>query len=233
MVEYSKINCKLTNVQLNKFKKVFKSNEGATLRLGIKNFNKVELLHELLLITRQNTKLRNAINNNLAIDIKLSKAQIKKLIQSGGFLGKLLSKLAGPIMKVAMPLAKNVLAPLGLTAAMSAIDGIIQKKIYGSGIKLIIEEEDMNGIMKIIEALENSGILLKGVSNTIENETIEQRGGYLSMLLDTLGASLLGNLLTGKGIMRAADAMVRAGSGSKKKPKLAITFSSINKYRNN
>ena len=68
----------LANVQLNKFKKSVKSNEGATLRLGIKNFNKDELLHELLLTTRQNTKLRNAINNNLATDIKLSKAQKKK-----------------------------------------------------------------------------------------------------------------------------------------------------------
>ena len=171
MVEYNKINCKLTNVQLNKSKKSVKSIEGVTLRLGIKNFNKDELPHELLLTTRQNTELRNAINSNLATDIKLSKAQIKKLIQSGGFLGKLLSKLAGPLMKVAMPLAKNVLAPLGLTAAMSAIDGSIKKKIHGSGIELIIEEEDMNDIMKIIEALENSGILLKGVSKTIENET--------------------------------------------------------------
>ena len=196
MVEYSKINCKLTSVQLNKFKKAVKSNERATLRLGIKNFNKDELPHELLL-TRQNTKLRNAINNNLATDIKLSKAQMKKLIQSGGFLGKLLSKLAGPLMEVAMPLAKNVLAPLGLTAAMSAINGSIQKKIHSSEIKLIIEEEDMKDIMKIIEALENSCILLKVISKTIENETKEQRGGFLSMLLGTLGASLLGNLLTG------------------------------------
>ena len=85
----------------------------------------------MLLTTRQNTKLRNAINNNLPTDIKLNKAQIKKIIQSGGFLGRLLSKLAGPLMKVAMTLAKNVLAPLGLTAAMSAIDGSIQKKIHG------------------------------------------------------------------------------------------------------
>ena len=80
MVEYNKINCKLTNVHLNKLKKAVKSNEGESLRLGIKNFNKGELPHELLLITRQNTKLRNAINNNLATDIKLSKAQIKKSI---------------------------------------------------------------------------------------------------------------------------------------------------------
>ena len=121
-------------------------------------------------------------------------------------------------MKVAMPLAKNVLAPLGLTAAMSAIDGSIQKKIHGSGVKLIIEQEDMKDIMKIVKALENSRILLKGVSKTIKNETKEQRGGFLSMLLGTLGASLLGNSLTGKGIMRAGDGIVRAGSGSKKKP---------------
>ena len=215
MVEYSKINCKLTNVQLNKLKKAVKSNEGATLRLSIKNFNKDELPHELLLTTRQNTKSRNAINNNLATDIKLSKAQIKKLIQSGGFLGKLLSKLVGPLMKVALPLAKNALVPIGLTAAMSATDGSIEKKIHGSGVKLIIKEEDMKDIMKIIEALENSGILLKGVSKTIENETKEQRGGFLSMLLGTLEASLLGNLLTGgKGIMRAGDGIVRAGEGN-------------------
>ena len=120
MVEYSEINCELTNVQLNKLKKAVKSNEGATLRLGIRNFNKDERQHELLLTTRQNNKLRNALNNNSATDIKLSKAQIKKIIQSGGFLGKLLSKLAGPLMKVALPLAKNVLAPLGLTAALTA-----------------------------------------------------------------------------------------------------------------
>ena len=129
MVEYTKVNVKLTNLQLSKFKKAVKNNDSATLRIGIKNLNKEALPHELLLTTRQNTKLRNAINNNLATDIKLSKAQIKKIIQSGDFLGKLLIKLAGPLMKVAMPLAKSVLAPLGLTAAMSATDGGIQKKI--------------------------------------------------------------------------------------------------------
>ena len=146
-------------------------------------------------------------------------------------------------MKVAMPLAKNELGPLGLTAAMSAIDGSIQKKIHGSGVKLITEQEDMNDIIKIIEALENSGILLKVVTKTIENETKEQRGGLLSMLLGTLGASLLGNLLTGgKGIARAGEGsvasrakgegIVRAGEGSKKKTKFTITISSINKCRN-
>ena len=175
----------------------------------------------MLLTTRQNTKLRNALNNNSATDIKLSKAQIKKIIQSGGFLGKLLSKLAGPLMKAALPLAKNVLAPLGLTAAMSAIDGSIQKKIHGSGatkgagVKLIIEQEDMNDIIKHIKALENSGILRKGVSKAIKNETKEQKGGFLSKLLGTLGAGLLRNLLSGgKGIMRVGEEIVRAGDGN-------------------
>ena len=79
-------------------------------------------------------------------------------------------------MKVAMPLPKNVLSPLGLRAAMSAVDGSIQKKMRGEGIKLVIEQDDMNDIIKIIEALENSGILLKGVTKTIEKETKEQRG---------------------------------------------------------
>ena len=80
--------------------------------------------------------------------------------------------------------------------------------------------------MKIIESLENSGILLKGISKTIENETKEQRGGFLSMLLCKLGASLLGNLLTGKGMMRAFEGIIRAGegSGSKKKQTLLLPF---------
>ena len=116
---------------------------------------------------------------------------------------------------------------------------VYKKKIHGSGVKLTIKEEDMKDIMKIIEALENSGILLKGVSKTIENETKEQRGGFLSMLLGTLGASLLGNLLSGGiGIMRVGEGIVRAGEGNvvsrakgdrvKKNLKFTVTISSIN-----
>ena len=125
-------------------------------------FNENDLPHELLLATRQKTKLRNSFNNNMSTDLKLSKAQISKIIQSGGFLGSLLSKLAGPLMKVAIPLAKSVLAPLGITAAAPAIDAGIQKKIHGSGTTtLIISNEEMNDIMKIVQALEDSNILLK------------------------------------------------------------------------
>ena len=109
--------------------------------------------------------------------------------------------------------------------------GSIQKKMRGEGVKLVIEEEDMYDIMKIIEALENSGILLQGVTKTNENETKEQRGGFLSMLLGTLEASLLGNLLTGgKGIVRAGEGVIRAGEGVKKKSIFTVTFSSINKF---
>ena len=149
-----------------------------------------DLPDELLLKTRQKTKLRNVFNNNMATDLKLSKAQISKIIQSEGFLGSLLSKLAGPLMKVAIPLAKNVLAPLGITAAASAIDAGIQKKIHGSGTTtLIISNEEVNDIMKIVPALEDSNILLKGVTKKIKNETKEQKGGFLSMFLGTLWAS--------------------------------------------
>ena len=164
----------------------------------------------------------------MSTDLKLCKAQISKIIQSGGFSGSLLSKLAGPLMKVVIPLAKNVLAPLGITAAASAIDTGIQKKIHGSvSTTLIISNEEMNDIMKIVQALEDSDILLKGVTKTIKNETKKQKR-FLSMLLGTLGASLLGNLLAGEGIVRAGSVrpssstsyenkkgkgIVRAGSG--------------------
>ena len=144
--------------------------------------------HELLLTNRQIANIRKAFANHSSIDIKLSKTQLPKMIQSGGFLGNLLGKLAGPLMKVAMPLAKNILAPLGVSAAMSVIDGSIKKKMLGSAATtLIISNNEMDDILKIVKSLENSGVLLKGVSETIQHEAKEQRGGFLSMLLGTLG----------------------------------------------
>ena len=171
MFEYSKVNVKLLDIQLKKPKTAAKDKTRTTLRISLKMFNGNDLSHELL-PTRQKTKLRNAFNNNMSTDLKLSKAQISKIIQSGGFSGSLLSKLAGPLMKVVIPLAKNVLAPLGITAAASAIDAGIQKKIHGSGTTtLIISNEEINDIIKIVQALEDSNILLKGVTRTIKNET--------------------------------------------------------------
>ena len=96
--------------------------------MSLKMFNGNDLPHELLLTTRQKTKLRDAFNNNMSTDVKYSKIQIPKIIQSGGFLGSLLSKLVGLLMKVAIPVAKNVLASLGITAAASAIAAGIKKK---------------------------------------------------------------------------------------------------------
>ena len=135
------------------------------------------------------------------------------MIQSGGFLGTLLGPLLKtglPLMKsVIKPLAKSVLIPLGLTAAA---DTGIHKKILGSGhnnTTLIISNDEMDDILKIIKSLEDSGVLLKGVSVTIQHEAKEQRGGFLSMLSGTLGASLFGDVLSkvlsGSGVIRAGE----------------------------
>ena len=139
MAEYSNANVKLWDTQLKKLKTVVTNKTETTVRVSLKMFDGNYLPHELLLTTRQKTKLRNAFNDSMSTDLKLSKVQISKIIQSGRFLGSLLSKLAGPLMKVAIPLAKNILAPLGITGAASAIDAGIQKKIHGLGtITLII-----------------------------------------------------------------------------------------------
>ena len=108
MVEYSKVNVKLSATQLKKLKTAAKNKTETILRISLKVFNGNDWPYELFLATRQKMKLRNAFNNNMSTDLKLSKAQIFKIIQSGGFLGSLLSKLAGPLMKVTIPLAKNV-----------------------------------------------------------------------------------------------------------------------------
>ena len=144
MVEYSKVNVKLLDRQLKQLETAVKDKAGKTLRMSLKMLNGNDLPHELLLTTRQKAKLRNAFNNNMSTGIKLSESQISKIFQSGGFLGSLLSKLAGPLMKRTVPLAKNILAPLGITAAASAIDVGIQKKIHVSGTTLSITSNKKN-----------------------------------------------------------------------------------------
>ena len=206
MVEYNKVNVKLSDIQLKKLKAAVENKTGTTLRMSLKMFVENDLPHELLLTTKQKTKLRNAFNNNMSNDLKLSRAQISKIIQSGGFLGRLLGPLLKtglPLIKnVIKPLAKSVLIPLGLTAAASAADAGIHKKLLGFGTAtLIISNEEINNIMKIVQALKDLNILLKGVTKTIKNETNEQKGGYSG----TLGASLLINLFAGKGIVRAGS----------------------------
>ena len=110
--------------------------------------------------------------------------------------------LIGNVIK---PLAKSILIPLGLIAA-SATDTAIHKKMFGFGfITLIISKEEMGDIPKIVKSLEETGLLIKGISERIKNDAKEQKGGFLSMLLGTSGASLLGNLLTGKDTIRAGE----------------------------
>ena len=128
MVEHSKVNVKLPDTQLKKLKTAVKYKTWTTLRMSLKMLDGNDLPHELLLTTSQKIKLRNAFNNNMPTDLTLTKANISKIVQSGGFLGSFLSKLADPLMKVAVPLAKNILALLGMTAAASTIDAGIQIK---------------------------------------------------------------------------------------------------------
>ena len=230
MTQYDSLNVKLSNSQLSKLKSAIKNENDVVLRLlsnmvGNSNDN-TNFPHELLLTNRQVANIRKAFAKNTSIDIKLSKTQLSKMIQSGGFLGRLLGPLLKtglPLMKsVIKPLSKSVLIPLGLKATASAADAGIHKKILGSGhnnTTLIISNNGMDDILKIVKSLEDSGVLLKGVSEIIQNEGKEQRGGFLSMLLGTLGASLLGDVLSkglsGRGVIRAGEGTIRAGYGSK------------------
>ena len=176
--------------------------------------------HELLLTGRQISSIRKAFSNNSSVDIKFSKTQLSKMIQSGGFLGKLL----GSLLKTELPLIKNVitswaksvLIPLGLTAAAAAADAEILKKTLGSGghTTLIISNKDIEDLIKIVKSLEDFVLLLKGVTESAQNEVKEKKGGSLSTWLGTLGASLLGSLLAGKGINRAGEGIVRAREGN-------------------
>ena len=128
MVEYSKVNIKLRNTQLKRLKTAVKNKAGRTLRISSKMFKGNDLPHELLLTTQQKTKLRNAFNNNMSTDIKLSIGKIYKIVQSGGFLRSSLNKLGSPLIKAAVHLAKNIFPPLGITASALAIDAEVQKK---------------------------------------------------------------------------------------------------------
>ena len=209
----------MSNLQLNKLKSGIKDNTEATLKIspnviGDSN-DENNFPHKLLLTKAQVSSLSEAFSNNSSAKIIKN---FHKIEQSGGFLGRLL----GPLLKTRLPLigsvlkslAKSLLVPLGLTAA--ATDASIPKKMFGSGFTtLIISNEEMNGIVKIVKSLEESGLLIKGVSETIKNESKEQKRGFSSMLLGTLGASLLGNLLRGKGAIATSQGRetIRAGEG--------------------
>ena len=250
MTQDNSLNVKLSNSKPNKLKSAIKDETEVVLRLSSNMIgdNETNFPHKLLLTNRQVSNLRKAFANHLSADIKLSKTQLSKMIQSGGFLGRLL----GPLLKtellliknVIKPLAKSVLIPLELTTAASAVDAGIHKNVLGSGrnnnnnnnnsttTQIILNDEIED--IKIVKYPEDSGLLLKGVAETVQKEVKEQKGGFLSMLLGTLGASLLGNLITGrgaiaksqirgvnrarkgKGINRVGAGVLRAGYGNNK-----------------
>ena len=193
MTQYNILNVKLSNSHLNKFKSAMKNENEVVLRLSsnMVGDNETNFPHKLLLTNRQVSNLRKAFANHLSADIKLSKTQLSKMIQSGGFLSRLLGPLLKtglPLIKnVTKPLAKSVLIPLGLTAAASEAGAGIHKKIFGSGhnhpshnTTLIISNDKIGDIIKIVKSLEDSGLLLKGVTKTVQNEAKEQQRGFLS-----------------------------------------------------
>ena len=197
MTQYNSLNVKLSNSQLNKLKSATKNGTDVVLRLSSNmvgnSDDEANFPHQLLLTNRQISSLRKAFTNYTSVDIKLSKTQLTKM-QLGEFL-----KFLMPLLKSGLPLLKSVvklLGMLGLTAAASATDAAINKKILGSGghTTLIISNDDMQDLLKILKSLEDSSILLDGITETVKNQVKEQKGGFLSMLLDPLGASLLGDL---------------------------------------
>ena len=221
MTQYNSLNVKLSNSQLNKLKSAIKNGTDVVLRLSSNMIgnsdDEANFPHKLLLTNRQVPNICKAFSNYTSTDIKLSKAHLIKM-QKDGFL-----RFLAPLLKSGLPLLKSVIKPLGmlgLTAAVSAADAAINKKIlaFGNRTTLIISNDDMQNFLKIVKSLEDSGILLDGINETVKNKVKEQKGGFLSMLLDTLASSLLTDMLLnrGRGVIRAVEGTIRAGYGSKK-----------------
>ena len=158
--------------------------------------DEANFLYKLFFTNRQVANLLKAFVNQTSTGIKLSKVQLTRM-QKGEFY-----RFLAPLLKSGLSLLKSVIKPLGilgLTAAASATDAAINKKILGSGgTTLIISNNEMNDVLKRVKYLKDSGVLLKGVSETIKNKAKEQSGGFLSMLLGTLVSSLLTNMLLNK-----------------------------------
>ena len=227
MTQYNSLNVKLSNSQLDKLNSAIKNGTYVILRLSSNlignSDDETNFPHKLLLTNRQVANFGKAFANYLSIDIKLSKTELSKMIQLEGFLGRHLGSLLNtglPLVEsVIQPLAKSILIPSGLTAAASAADAEI---VSGHNTTLLISNDEMKDILKIVKPLDDSELLLGGVSKTIKNEAKEQKGGFIKMLIGTLGASLLENMLADKGVIRAGERTATVGYGSEK--------SSLKKY---
>ena len=225
MTQYNSLNVKLSNSQLNKLKSAIKNETDVVLRLSSKmtgNSDDATIFsNKKLLTNRQVANLRRGFAKHTSTYITLSKTQLSKMIQSGGFIGRVL----GPVLRKGLPLMKSVIKPLanivlvslGLTAAASAADAVIHETNLESShnTTLMISNNEIKDILKVVKSLEDSGILLKEVRETIKNKSKEQNRGFLSMLLGILGASLLGDMLLGKGVIKAGKGTARVGYRSK------------------
>ena len=206
------MNVKLSNLQLNKLKSAIKKETDV---IGNSD-DKANFPHKLLLTNRQVANLRKAFVNHTSTDIKLSKVQLTKM-QKDGFL-----RFLAPLLKSGLPLLKSVIKPLGMlgltAAASSATDAAIHKKVLGTGNHptLIVSNDDMQDLLKVIKSLENSGLLLGGITDTVKNEAKVQKYGFLSTLMSVLESTLLRGMLSGKGVIRAREGTIRAGYESKK-----------------
>ena len=201
MTQYNSLNVKLSNSQITKLKSAIKNEADVILRLSSNMIgnsdDEANYPHKLLLTNRQVANICKAFPNHISTNIKSSNAQLTKM-QKNGFL-----RFLEPLLKSGLSLLKSVIKPLGmlgLTSASSATDAAINKKILGSGnhTTLIISNDDMQDLLKIVQSLEDSGVLLDRITETVKNAVKEQKDGFLSMILDTLGASLLRDLLTKK-----------------------------------
>ena len=194
MTQYNSLNVKLSNSQLDKLKSAIKNGTDVILRLSSNMIgnsdDEANFPHKLLLTNREVANLRKDFANHASTDIKLSKAQLIKM-EKGGFLRFLV-----PLLKSGLPLLKSIIKPLGMfgvTAAASATDAAMNKKTLGSGnhTTLIISDDDMQDLLKILKSLEDSGLLLDGMAETVKNEVKEEKGGFLSMLLGKVPRSFL------------------------------------------
>ena len=211
MANYQEARVRLSNTQLNKLKSTTKNKAGTISRLNKKNFEDEELPHELFLTTRQTTKIGNVFANNKSTDVKLSKAQISKIIQSDGSFGSWLGNLGKKsLTNIAITLARDNLPGLVSNLTLSAInksDRKISEKgavTAGKGFTLFISSEDMNDIIKIRKSLEDSGVLIDGVTKK------NQEDGFLGALLAPLAVSLVQPVIfsvvsdiSGRGVRRA------------------------------
>ena len=185
MTHYNSLNVKLSNSQLNKLKSAIKNDTDVILRLSSNTMgnsdDETNYPHKLLLTNRQVANIRKAFANHTSTNIKLSKAQLTKMQKDG------ILRFLTPLLKSGLPLLKSVIKPLGilgLTAAASARDAAMNKKILVSGnhTTLIISNDDKQDLLKIVKSLEDSGILLDGITETVKNEVKEQKVGFLSIL---------------------------------------------------